>query len=168
MGTGERERTWGGCGWGRPLLIGILQATLLESRKERERCRHLPSQRKEHVSWTHSCHLCLVTGRNPLLVAHTPGAEGCWSCPHSQGQLGGMGRETPPSLHRADDEEGGCKAGAMSWCPSLLLRQGRQDSLNSVPVTGGRGPGTKRNFKGGTPTKNSVVIAAEWHLTCGK
>lgn len=76
----ESERTQDGqvdgCGWKLPHLIGILQGTLLEGRKERKCCRHPLFQRKEHVSGTHSCHLCLVTGRHPLLVAHTPGAKG--------------------------------------------------------------------------------------------
>lgn len=82
----------------------------------------LPKGRKRHVSCTHSCPLCLVTGRHPLLGARTPEGEACWCCPHCQGQCGRWGRRHLLPSQRAG-EKGGSKSGTKSQCPSLSSGQ---------------------------------------------
>lgn len=60
----------------RPLPTGMLPTALLEGGKEENVAGTHTSKRKKHVSCTHSCHLCLVTGRR------TP----TWSGPNSRRQ----------------------------------------------------------------------------------
>lgn len=63
-------------GWICPLLTGKLPTALLGGGKEENVAGTHTSKRKKHVSCTHSCHLCLVTGRR------TP----TWSGPNSRRQ----------------------------------------------------------------------------------
>ena len=149
----------------------------LEGRKKRERGSTHTSHRKKPASWTHSCHLLLVTGEAcPLLVAQAPEGKACQSHAHSQGQHGRWVRAFSPSPRA--EKGGGSESGSKVHARLILWTRRRtlevrvdQALITSVTPTSDAGPGAKQNFNADitiTTTKNAVVIVAELNLTHGE